>query len=34
MRNSKPGMVIYENFKTTNVNPSKEIINKMKKVED
>ena len=28
--NSKPGMVVYDNYKTINVNPDKEIIKKMK----
>jgi predicted ribosome quality control (RQC) complex YloA/Tae2 family protein len=33
-KNAKTGMVIYENFNTIFVTPSKEQINKMKKVED
>jgi predicted ribosome quality control (RQC) complex YloA/Tae2 family protein len=28
--NSKPGMVIYNNFKTITVSPDKEIISKLK----
>ncbi len=31
--NAKAGMVIYENFKTIFVNPSKEMLNRIKKVE-
>lgn len=33
IRNAKPGMVTYDNFKTVNVTPSRESINKIKKVE-
>ena len=31
--NSKTGMVIYDNFKTININPSKEKIDKIKNVD-
>lgn len=31
--NSKPGMVIYENFKTININPSKEKVDKIKSID-
>ncbi|MDR7856398.1 NFACT RNA binding domain-containing protein [Tissierella sp.] len=32
-KNAKLGMVIYDNYKTISVNPSKDLINKIKKVE-
>jgi predicted ribosome quality control (RQC) complex YloA/Tae2 family protein len=32
-KNAKLGMVIYDNFKTISVNPSKDLVNKIKKVE-
>lgn len=32
-KNAKSGMVIYDNFKTLSVNPSKELVNDIKKVE-
>ncbi|MGN9164007.1 Rqc2 family fibronectin-binding protein [Tissierellaceae bacterium HCP3S3_D8] len=34
MKNSKPGMVIYDDFKTIIISPSKEKVNEIKKVED
>lgn len=33
-RHAKPGMVIYDNFKTLNINPKKELVNNIEKVED
>ncbi len=34
MRNAKPGMVIYDNFKTIIISPHKDKVNEIKKVED
>lgn len=34
MRNAKPGMVIYDNFKTIIISPYKDKVNDIKKVED
>lgn len=34
IRNAKPGMVTYDNFKTIIITPSREVINKIKKAED
>lgn len=33
-KNAKPGMVIYDNFKTINISPKKELVEKIEKVED